>query len=192
MSPITGNEIAGIIHRYGDLAAFVRHFDINKSVNPRHYPELIASDRYPTLTHINMAYGPTTAVNIISVWLADLETRLGKSVGVLTLDQRVKLATDMVTHFGHLRITEFIIFFNEYRTGTYGHPYGSLDSITLCNALRQYMRERDTLITQYEQQQREKEQALERKNNPPVSWDEYKRRHNITAENPLSGFTLGK
>ena len=181
-----------IVRRYGDREQFFAHFQIDKPFRREHYPAMIADDRYPTLTDINIAYGDSTATNLLAAWIVNLETYLGSSVGRLELNQRIRLADDIVRRFCFLKVTELMVFFAEYRTGAYGHPYGSLDPITLCEALRKFISERGLFIDRYNQQERERKQREDQAANPPVTWEKYCERHGIQQPNPIDSLALGR
>lgn len=174
-----------IVRRYGDREHFFAHFNIDKPFRLEHYPAMIADDRYPTLTDINLTYGDSTAANLLSAWIANLETQLGASVKRLEINQRIRLADDIVRRFYFLRVTELIVFFAEYRTGAYGHDYGSLDPKTFCEALRRFINERGYYIDRYMQEERERKQREELAANPPITHEEFLRR-NPNAQKDIS------
>ena len=126
---------------------------------------------YPTLTEVNMAYGASAAEK----WLMLQVASLALYTGAKNLDkyQMNSIASVIATEYRHLKVTELLLFFYRFKAGHYGHFYGSVDPMVITCALRDFMDERNDMLSRYEQEQREREREEERRRNPPISYEEY-------------------
>lgn len=139
---------------------------------------------YPTLRDINQAYGNGFAAE----WLVQHVTNLTLHTGAknLSVGQVRELSQIIATEYQYLKVTEILLFFFRFKAGHYGHFYGNTDPMVVTCALRDFMQERNHLISIYEQEQRELREAEERKANPPISWEEYCRLKGINKPTPLT------
>ena len=126
---------------------------------------------YPTLTDICQAYGPMFAAKWLMPQIADMSLFVGAKN--LTQRQQMQLAEVIATEYHYLKVTELLLFFYRFKTGRYGHFYGAVDPMVVTCALRTFVQERNDLIAQYEQEQRERENEAERVANPPITYEEY-------------------
>ena len=141
-------------------------------------PEIAVMGDYPTLTKVCQAYGSTASAQ----WLLPQIVDASLFVGAKNLDKRqqMQLAQVIATEYRHLKVTELLLFFHRFKTGRYGHFYGSVDPMVITCALRTFIAERNELIARYEQQRREQEEEEYRKNHPPMSYDEWKSKQSKT------------
>lgn len=129
---------------------------------------------YPTLTDICLTYGKTSAEQWLYPQLADLALFTGAKN--LTKEQMRGLASVIAVEYRYLKVTELLIFFHRFKSGRYGRFYGSVDPMVITCALREFMKERNDLISQYDQENRELE-AQKQKKLPTMTheeWIEYK------------------
>lgn len=172
--PNSNNKsVTAIMERFGyDLKAFMMKVTPDAQQAFARQPEIAVMGDYPTLTKVCQAYGSTASAQ----WLLPQIVDASLFVGAKNLDKRqqMQLAQVIATEYRHLKVTELLLFFHRFKTGRYGHFYGSVDPMVITCALRTFIAERNELIARYEQQRREQEEEEYRKNHPPMSYDEWK------------------
>lgn len=147
-------------------------------------PTKAVTGNYPTLSHINQAYGNGFAAEWLVAHITDLTIHTGaKNLNVRQVRQ---LAEIIATEYRNCKISELLLFFYRFKAGHYGHFYGTVDPMTVTCALRDFMQERNQIIYAHEQEQRELREAAHRKANPPISWEEYCRLKGINKPNPIT------
>lgn len=134
-------------------------------------PQKAVVGDYPTLTDINLAYGKDFA----DLWLMAQITNLAAYTGAknLTIDQERDLARVIATEYHYFKITELLVFFYRFKAGRYGHFYGSVDPMVVTCALRRFIAERNEILAQYEQQEREKRQREYDRTHPAMTREEW-------------------
>lgn len=130
--------------------------------------ELAVMGDYPTLTDICLTYGKTFSEQWLYPQIVDVALFTG--VKNLNKEQVRSLASVIAVEYRYLKVTELLLFFHRFKTGRYGRFYGSVDPMVITCALREFMRERNDMIAQYEQERRERE--LESKE-PTMTHEEY-------------------
>lgn len=125
---------------------------------------------YPTLTDICLAYGKTFSEQWLYPQIADLAMFTGAKN--LTKEQMRGLASVIAVEYRYLKVTELLLFFHRFKTGRYGRFYGSVDPMVITCALREFMKERNTLIDIYEREIHDKEME-QQKLLPVMSHEEY-------------------
>ena len=135
---------------------------------------------YPTLMDICVAYGN----NFSTEWLIPLIDNLALYTGVKNLNgsQELELARIIAIEYRHLKITEILLFFARFKAGRYGRFYVTVDPMVITCALRDFMRERNELISYYEREQKEREESMQ----PKITWEEYCQMKGISKPNPLT------
>jgi hypothetical protein len=78
-----------------------------------------------------------------------------------------------------------MLFFHRFKAGNYSKFYGQVDPLAITTALKEFVRERGDAWFKRQQTEREERERKEREANPPISWEEYCRRHGINKRNPL-------
>lgn len=101
----------------------------------------------------------------VETWLEIQLKDLAKASGCrdkLTNTQLANIARTMYAECYYLKPTEFMLFFQLYKAGHYGHFYGSVDALAITAALTQkFLPYRQCKIAQYsrEREQAERERA---------------------------------
>ena len=117
---------------------------------------------YPTLIDICNAYGKTFAEQWLYPQIADLSMFTGAKN--LDKEQMEGLASIIAAEYRYLKVTELLLFFYFFKTGRYGRFYGSVDPMIITCALRDFIKERNILIDQYEREKK----RLEDESKPKV------------------------
>lgn len=144
--------------------------------------ERLCSDRedclsgdYPTLAEVSGVWGAGTAKAWLVPQLIDLSEYCGcrEKMSVRMLEQ---CASVIVTEYPWLKVSEYMLFFHRMKAGRYGEFYGSVDPQRITTSLRRFIAERNEMLAAIERREREKRLEAEKKENPPVSWEEYCRK----------------
>ena len=95
--------------------------------------------------------------------------------GCAELEQAAAGATGrrICAEYHWLKITEVLLFFHRFKMGRYGRFYGSVDPMVVTCALRQFIDERNEILAQYEQQEREKRQREYDRTHPAMTREEW-------------------
>ena len=128
---------------------------------------------YPTLSEVDMTYGDGTSDNWLVVQLADV----AMFTGTRRFDKYQQTATArlITSQYFYLKITELLVFFQWFKSGKYGRFFGNVDPMVVTCALRDFVVERNERLAIYEQEQRKAKEEEERRENPPISYEEWKR-----------------
>ena len=159
-----------ISKRFGNQDAFLQ------KVNPQTQVAFAVKQRqaimgdYPTLIDICHAYGKTFSEQWLYPQIADLALFTGAKN--LTKKQMRGLASVIAVEYRYLKVTELMIFFYRFKTGRYGRFYGSVDPMVITCALREFMKERNSLIDIYEREERDKE-LEQQKLLPGITYEQY-------------------
>lgn len=121
---------------------------------------------HPTLTDINIAYNDAQCKNAAAKWLSVHIGDLSKFTGAKNIDanQQRELARIIASAYGYLKVTELLLFFYFFKTGRYGRFYGSVDPMVITCALRDFIKERNVFIDQYERDQHNLQYELNKRN----------------------------
>lgn len=134
-------------------------------------PEKAVTGDYPTLTDLRLAYGRNAAEQWMYVQIADMTVYTGARN--LNKRQQEQLAEGICAEYHWLKITEVLLFFHRFKMGRYGRFYGSVDPMVVTCALRQFIAERNEILAQYEQQERERRQREYDRTHPAMTRDEW-------------------
>lgn len=143
--------------RFGTDEQFLSRVTPDTQVSFAEKPESAIMGDYPTLRDLNTAYGRGFATEWLIPQLDNLSLYTGAKN--ITEQQQLELARIIATEYRHLKITELLLFFYKFKTGRYGRFYGSVDPMVITCALREFITERNNIIEQVEQQEREKRDA---------------------------------
>lgn len=142
-----------VINRFGSDTDFKLKANPSTQYQFGMNPKAAVMGDYPTLTDINLAYGRDYA----SEWLLPHITDLSVHTGArnLTLQQIDGLSRIIAAEYRHFKVTEILLFFYRFKAGRYGRFYGSVDPMVITCALRDFSTERNMLIEQYLEEERE-------------------------------------
>lgn len=134
---------------------------------------------YPTLTDINTVYGKTFAEQ----WLYPQITDLSMFTGAKNIneEQVESLAAVIAAEYHYLKVTELLLFFYFFKTGRYGRFYGTVDPMVITLALRDFIKERNTFIDEYERNQNSLKCELDKLSPDNMTRDEWLEIKTITA-----------
>lgn len=159
-----------VLARYGTIDNFMM------SVSPR--AQLVVSTNrkdcivgeYPTLNNIATAYGRTAPIQ----WLIAQLVNLSEFCGVkdkLTGDQVEELAWLIAGEYSYYKVSQFLVFFHNFKMGKYGKFYGAVDPLVITTALKEFDKERIRIIGEWEKGQERIQRERDSENT--ITFDEY-------------------
>lgn len=160
-----------VIQRFGSEDDFMLKVNPSTQTAFGEKPKSAIMGDYPTLNDIDTAYGKGFATEWLVVQIDNLSMHTGARN--LTKEQQLELARVLSVEYRHLKVTEMLLFFHRFKTGRYGRFYGSVDPMVIACALRDFIDERNTLIDQYDQEQRQIE--AEKGREDTITYEEWQR-----------------
>lgn len=159
-----------IVSKFGDKDQFLQRVNPQTQTSFALKPQRAVMGDYPTLTDICLAYGKTFAEQ----WLYPQITDLSVFTGAKNLDKEQvrSLASVIAAEYRYLKVTELLLFFHRFKAGHYGRFYGSVDPMVITCALKDFIKERNTIIDQCERDANNQRYELESKK-PKMSYEEY-------------------
>ena len=128
---------------------------------------------FPTLADINQAFGSGSGEKWLVPQIADLTLYTGaKNIDKY---QHRALARLLSSEYYWLKLSEFLLFFHRFKMGHYGRFFGNVDPMVITCAMRDFIAERNDIIAEEEQKERERLEEEERKRNPPITREEWER-----------------
>ena len=115
----------------------------------------------PALATVKRAYGDDAAESWLAIQLNDVANYTGARNDYSAADffpaAKLLLAT-----FGYLKLSELLLFFGLYKSGRYGRPYGTIDFISIGDALNRFVEaDRKAAINRYKAEEDNERQARE-------------------------------
>lgn len=138
----------------------------------------------PTLKSIEVAFGmPNAPV----AWLTPRLMRLSSYVGTrhkLDPEQIEMIAQDIVREWSYLDLGEIDDFLIRFRTGEFGHFYGTDDPQLLLVAMREYLKKRSVEIAKEDSEQYIEQ--LDEWRKTAITWEQYCKDNGIDMNNPIT------
>lgn len=155
--------VANCLERYGNRLQFGTTFNAGMIAKYSAYPERCIRGSAPTINIVKQAYG-TDALN---AWLILTLEYINKMSGVKTkLDelQLEALSSAIIANedFQALKVTDIMLFVNQFVTGKYGHFYGAVDAQVIGQALYQYIAWRRQQLSLFAREEFQQHQRLQR------------------------------
>jgi hypothetical protein len=119
----------------------------------------------PTLARLDVSFGEQISVEWLKIQLFDLfEFSGAKKEGTpeeyANFLQRI--STDISAQFSFLKVTEFMYFFQQFKSGKYGKFYGSIDALTVTVALQDFLQEHKKYVEiEFKRQEEDKRKRKE-------------------------------
>lgn len=95
----------------------------------------------PTLLEVRRVYSPATVDSWLDVQLSDLIVFCGvKGKDEFSASAIVDALTAVIAdNFGYLKLSELMLFFQQFKAGRYGRFYGSVDPLVITSALQSFL-----------------------------------------------------
>lgn len=137
----------------------------------------------PSLAQISAEYGRNTAKTWLDIQLFDLIEFCGlKNKNEIIEGEGIEgLIQVILDNFGFLKVSEFMLFVQQFKSGKYGRFYGVVDPLVITSGLQSFLEFRAEkllyIARQQERQAREREEKIrekEIKNGTRISHSEWK------------------
>lgn len=128
----------------------------------------------PSLVRIDITYGKGSSANWLFGILQGMFIFLGVTNDKFSKEQIYNLARNIASNYKTLKVVEILLFVSRFETGIYGRFYGDTSyALTVGEALKQFMVEREHYYADIERERAEKKIAESKKG--AISFEEYKR-----------------
>lgn len=165
-------KITLIVSKFGDKDQFLQKVNPKTQASFALKPQKAIMGDYPTLIDICLSYGKTFAEQWLYPQISDLSIFTGAKN--LDKEQVRSLASVIAAEYRYLKVTELLLFFHRFKAGHYGRFYGSVDPMVITCALRDFIKERNVFIDQYERDANNLQRELD-KQKPKMSYEEYQK-----------------
>lgn len=164
---------AAIIREFGTESDFLAKFNPDRQKTVALEAEMVfASQHIPSLVRCTYAYGESTMAGWISNQLRTIVSMLpnDKRMDVKELE---RIGYDILSdpQFRVLRLTEIMLFVSQFRTGRFGKVYGTLTTLDICTALREFCKFRDAELLKIEKQKERYER--EQHDKTAITWEQF-------------------
>lgn len=151
-----------VLKEYGSRDNFLRIFSPSLQMDAAKNEERAFFGRAPQLGLLKHAYGESFPTMWLMPQLFDL-CEFTNSRGKLSDDMIEQLAGIISQEYGHMKVTELLVFFYRFKCGRYGRFYGSVDPIIIMNALDDFRGDRDRIIEAHRKVEEKRQEARESK-----------------------------
>lgn len=100
------------------------------------------SDKCPLISDIERMYGAGSSALWVKTQLLTLDFASSVKEGA-DVDALVEFSQLFARMYHYIKLTEFLLFVARFKLGRYGKFYGYFDTITIGEAFRKYLRDRD-------------------------------------------------
>lgn len=176
-----------LIRRFGnDSKAFLTRFNPESQIEFTRDEERAYFGQFPSLTDVAVTFGRNIAEIWIEIQLNDL-SKFSGCKGKMTTDTIEQLALMIYTDYSAYRLSELMLFFQQFKRGEYGRFYGAVDPMIIIEALKRFDIRRRQIKADYDNRRRQKEA-----NNAQMALVELRQRYSIripkafTSDAPLS------
>lgn len=148
--------------------------------NPSHQTEYCRNEercitgKAPRLCVVRDGWGKDTAILWLAVQLRDLSEFAGCK-DKLSLTQIEELSDVILSEYGGLKMTEFMLFCRHFKAGRYGIFYGVVDAMVITKALQEFYQQRNEKL--YLIMQRMEQERRRQHNEKTISYEEYKKQY---------------
>lgn len=128
-----------LLGRFPSFSDLMSAYSADKILRFAQYPDKCYFGTAPTIGKVNAAYGNSASVQWLMAVLSFVgETQLGRK---MSPGQQEFCARLIVNNYPYLRLTELMLFFSRFLSGTYGRYF--VDTPSIMTALRDgFMRDR--------------------------------------------------
>lgn len=161
--------------QYGDAAQFLQTF--NAALQPVAAREWVRAYTgvAPMLETVAEGYGEQT----VQVWICEQLESINLFAGVkekMSIARQKELAGLIRVEYGHLKVSELLLFFHRLKCGRYGRFYGSVDALFITSALLAFMTERRSDLARISEWREKAQKKVEAASPNAITYAEYLRR----------------
>lgn len=114
----------------------------------------------PSIVTVKEAFGKGTAQSWLAFQLRDLSEFSGakEKLGISQIDDITEV---IMSQFAYLKVTELMHFFLLFKSGKFGKFYGAVDGLAIMEALREFIQERNEMVTRWNNEEEARRKAEE-------------------------------
>ncbi len=155
LSPGVLQKTMLVRQRYGERDEFLQKMNPSVQVYAGRHPERAFFGDAPTLAIMRQTYGDGFPATWLLPQILDLVV-YSNSRGTLNEQQQEFLAETIANEYYFLKASELQLFFYRFKSGRYGHFYGSVDPMRITMALEEFVKERNREIAKHESEERDR------------------------------------
>ena len=144
-----------VLSQYGTIDNFMLTMSPARQLQVKDNRQGFMVGEFPTLNNIAEAYGRTSPIQ----WLIAQITNLSEFCGVkdkLTGDQCEELAWLIAGEYSYYTVTQFLVFFHDFKMGRFGKFFGAVDPLVITTAIKEFDKERVRLLSIQEREEEDK------------------------------------
>lgn len=132
----------------------------------------------PSIRRVSIAYSENIAETWLEIQLKDLSDYAGcrEKLSVAQMEEMARMIT---IRFGHLKLTELMMFFVLLKSGRFGKFYGSIDPMMIMASLSEFMTIRANKIDEIEERDRIEARKNQVDTSNCITYSEWKKKNNI-------------
>jgi hypothetical protein len=131
-----------LISKFGDQQSFQEIFEPGKQMQYTTDERRCYFGTAPTLTQVNLAYGPKAAQSWLVLEIFDFSEYCGAKTKIDNL-QLSELSEIIASKYAYLKVSELMLFFRQLKEGKFGKLfYGSFDPMAVTQALHKFIAQR--------------------------------------------------
>ena len=171
LSPVLQQKTKLVKEQFGDKTMFLTEFNPLAQIKAVKNSDRAFFGKAPSLALVGHTYGENTPV----MWLLAQLCDLCEFTGVKKMDeQQAQYLAEVISYeYAFLKVTELMVFFHRFKMGEYGRFYGSVDTMLILSALKEFLSQREIEIIRHESELRKKEEEEHAKT--VVSQEEWSR-----------------
>lgn len=163
-----------ILAKYGDAQNFAMVFNPSLQFNLALNIERSLTADVPTVRQLMATY----PLGQLKIWLIAQMENVNEYTGVkdkMDITQMDMLAEVFMTKCSYLKASEILIFFYKFKSGDFGKLFGSVDPLTIANALNPFLEWRSNQLDKFAQieKDRKKKEDAERREKTAMTREEY-------------------
>lgn len=162
--------------KYGTAMEILKTFNPDNQVAFVRHEERCFSGSAPTLSQMRKVYGDNVTESWLSIQLNDLNESAGTEKKMNT-DQIEQAAKTFAWKYHFLKLTEWMLFFQMFKSGEFGHFYGCVDSMKIGESIQAFLTYRANKLDQI--MKAEAQRKMEAWKNDPgnMSYDQWVEKH---------------
>ena len=133
------------LQKYPTIEDFFKVFNSKRQLYICQYPAYCITGSSPTLTQIDIMYGPFASAKWLVPLIADVSLCCGLKEDA-SEDQLQLTATAILERYKWLKAGELMLFFFNFKAGFYERFYSYFDPQTIIRSMKLFLQERNYVI----------------------------------------------
>ena len=151
--PVVTQQVLYFLQKYPTIDAFYKVFNPQRMVFVCQDPQYCFFGPSPTLTQIDIMYGPLSSAKWLVPLIADVSLSCGLKEDV-SENQLQFTAVAISNRYRWLKAGELMLFFFNFKAGFYERFYSHFDTQTIIRSFKNFLEERALIIAAHEREQR--------------------------------------